>query len=170
MIQASPLVKVTDSLRSLWRGLLRGWFVRRSPLRRFREMFFEASQVLVTSRASDSNGGDKHPDLSSGPPGQSSVPGRQDAGDKCVPCPCGINDFNRVSRDEFLAFANDIDQRAPRAIGNGHEFSHPCITSAAAASAALVLPVMALASSRLGQNTSISGMSFRRSDQGRSSK
>ena len=34
--------------------------------RRLQEMFFEVSQVLVTSRASDSHGGDKRPDLSSG--------------------------------------------------------------------------------------------------------
>jgi hypothetical protein len=108
------------------------------------EMFFEVPQTLVTSRASDGNRGDKRSDLSSGPPGVASVPSRKYAGYKGVPAPVvSMALTGRAGMNSCPSPTTSI--RAPREPSvTATNFRTPASTRAVAASAALLLPVMAL--------------------------
>jgi hypothetical protein len=52
------------------------------------------------------------------------VPGSQYASYKCVACTGSINDMNRLRRNEFLSFANDLNEDAMLTIGYRHKI--PC--------------------------------------------
>jgi hypothetical protein len=89
-------------------------------------MFIKVPQILITIETGDSRRSDQRSNLSSSPPGQTSVPRCKDASDKGVPCAGCVNDLDRVCRDKFPPFTHHVDEGTTRTVGNRHKSTDAC--------------------------------------------